>query len=89
MASFVVETYASTLDASGFARTVDRAREAAEQLSVAGKRVRHVRSYLVPEDEMCFHVFEAAALEGVMRVTELAGIEAERVVEAIGVRSDP
>jgi hypothetical protein len=89
MASFVVETYSPKGDADGFARTVDRAREAAEALSSAGTRVRHVRSYLVPEDEMAFHVFEAGSLADVRQATGLAGIEVERIVETIGMRSDP
>ncbi|HLG07197.1 MAG TPA: hypothetical protein VI409_00835 [Gaiellaceae bacterium] len=89
MASFLVESYAPDLSDAGFARSVNRAREAAEALRESGVRVRHLRSYVVPEDEMSFHVFEAASVDEVLRAVELAGIALGRVVEAVGVRSDP
>jgi hypothetical protein len=68
---------------------VDSVREASEAISREGIRVRHVRSYVVPEDEMCFHVFEAGSVEDVTRVSEIAGIQVGRIVETIGVRSEP
>ena len=89
MASFLAESYAPRLGADGLELIVTRARAAAESLDGPSGRVRHVRSYVVPGDEMCFHVFEAASVEEVVRVSELAGIEVERVVEAIGVGSGP
>ncbi len=89
MASFLVETYQPDIGGTGFARAVDSVREASESLSREGTRVRHVRSYVMPGDEMCFHVFEAGSAEDVARVSELAGIEVGRIVEAIGVRSEP
>ncbi len=89
MASFLVESYAPRLDAEGLELIVGRAQAAAESLDGPSGRVRHVRSYVVPGDEMCFHVFEAASVEEVVRVCELAGIEVERVVDAIGAGSGP
>ncbi len=84
MTSFVVETYVPRGDQERFAADVDGIRLAAEAFVVDG-RVHHVRSYLVPGDEMGFHVVEADSAEDVVRVVELAGIDVERVVEAIGV----
>ncbi|HSO29195.1 MAG TPA: hypothetical protein VLS28_04785 [Candidatus Sulfomarinibacteraceae bacterium] len=84
MASFVIETYVPQGDQERFAADVDGIRLAAEAIVVEG-RVHHVRSYLVPGDEMGYHVLEARSAEDVVRVTQLAGIEIERVVEAIGV----
>lgn len=89
MASFLVETYQPDIGGSGFARAVDSVREASESLSREGVHVRHVRSYVVPGDEMCFHVLEAESAEEVEQTLGLAGIKAGRVVEAIGVRSEP
>jgi hypothetical protein len=89
VACFLVETYVARIHGEGFARTVSSVREAADELRASGFRVRHVRSYAVPEDETWFHVFEADSVEGVMRATALAGIDVDRVVEAIGVRSEP
>ena len=85
MANFVVETYVPGGAQDRFAADVDGIRLAAEVIVVVDGRVHHVRSYLVPGDEMGFHVVEANNAEDVLRVVELAGIEAERVVEAIGV----
>ncbi len=89
MACFLVETYVARIHGEGFARTVSSVREAADELRASGLRIRHVRSYAVPEDETWFHVFEAASVDGVIRATALAGIDVDRVVEAIGVRSEP
>jgi hypothetical protein len=84
MASFVVETYVPQSDAERFATDVDGIRAAVGAVGVDGK-VHHVRSYFVPSDEMGFHVVEADNAEDVVRVTKLASIEVERIVEAIGV----
>ncbi len=89
MACFLVETYVARMYGEGFAKTVSSVREAADELRASGLRIRHVRSYAVPDDETWFHVFEATSIEGVMRATALAGIDVDRVVEAIGVRSEP
>lgn len=89
MASFLVEVYESDPGGGGFAAAVNGVREASEALTRQGVRVRHVRSYVVPEDEMCFHVFEADSAVEVEQTLGLVGIEAGRVVETIGVRSEP
>lgn len=85
MTSFVVETYVPSGDRERFAVDVDGIRIAAEAIVVVDGRVHHVRSYLVPSDEMGFHVVEAESAEDVRRVTQLAGIEVERIVETVGV----
>jgi len=85
MTSFVVETYVPSGDPERFAVDVEGIRLAAEAIVVVDGQVHHVRSYLVPSDEMGFHVVEADSAEDVMRVTKLAGIEVERIVKAIGV----
>ncbi len=88
MANFVVETYVPQGDRRRFSADVDGIRLAAEVIVVVDGRVHHVRSYLVPGDEMGFHVVEADNAEDVVRVAQLAGIEVERIVEAIGVGPD-
>ncbi len=89
MACFLVETYVSHAQGDAFARAVSLIREAADELRASGLRIRHARSYAVPEDETWFHVFEADSEEGVIRATAIAGVEVDRVVEAIGMRSEP
>jgi hypothetical protein len=85
--SFVVETYVPDGDATRFAADVDGLRAAVESTSFGGS-VHHVRSYLVPSDSMGFHVVEGDSAEDVVRLTELASIEVERIVEAIGLDGD-
>lgn len=83
MTSFVVETFVPEGDANRFAADVDGLRAAAESPALSGGRLHHVRSYLVPSDSMGFHVVEGRSAEDVVRLTELAHIEVERIVEAI------
>lgn len=83
MTSYVVETFVPAGSRERFALDVDGLRrEAADSL---GARVRHIRSYLVPGDEMGFHLVEAGTAADVERVTRQAGIEPERIVEAVGI----
>lgn len=84
-----METYVSQAHGDAFAHSVSNMREAADELRASGLRIRHIRSYAVPEDETWFHVFEAESMEGVIRATTIAGIEVDRVVEAIGMRGEP
>ena len=48
-----------------------------------GVDIRYVRSILVPGDETCFHVFEAASAEAVDAVGRLAALPLIRVVEVL------
>lgn len=83
MASFVVETYVPGGNLDRFVVDVDGIRAASA--SSAGGAVHHIRSYLVPSDEMGFHVVEADTADDVARLTDLASLEVERIVQAIGV----
>jgi hypothetical protein len=60
-----------------------RARAAAERLSREGIAVRHVRTTFLPDDETCFHIFEAASEEAVGEVCRRAGIRSGRIVPAV------
>jgi len=85
--SFVVETYVAADPRDRFATEADAIRAAAKAGGPEG-RVRVLRSYVVPGDGMGFHVIEADTAEDVARLAALAGIEVERIVEAIGVEQD-
>lgn len=85
MASFLVETYVAQGDAHKLSTAVEALRAAIGSGVGLTSPVRHVRSYLVPRDEMGVHVVEAESAEAVMRLARLAGIEVERIVAAIGV----
>lgn len=60
-----------------------RARAAAEELAREGAPIRHVRSTIVPDDEMCLLVFEAPNRELALEATRRAELVSERIVEAI------
>lgn len=85
MASFVVETFLPQGNADRFSIDVVQVAAAVEAMAVVGGHVRHVRSYVVPSDEMGFHVVEAESAEQVREITTRARIDVERIVEAIGV----
>ncbi len=48
-----------------------------------GLDVRHIRSFLASDDEICFHLFEATSAEVVASMSELARFNYERISEVI------
>ena len=48
-----------------------------------GKPVRYVRMTFLPDDETCFHIFEATSEEVVVEACRRAGIGAGRIVQAV------
>ena len=81
MANFVVETFVPSGSHQRFETDVDGLRRAASIGGPSG-RVLHLRSYLVPGDEMGFHLLEADSASAVAEVASRAGIDPERIVEA-------
>jgi hypothetical protein len=84
MSSFLIEVFDPGFEADGLARIVERAREAAASLDTATAPVRHLHSYLIPGDEMSFHLFEAPSVEVVRQVAILASIRTDRISEVLG-----
>jgi hypothetical protein len=85
MASFLVETHVAQGGRDQFATSIDDLRDALTELAALDRQVRHVRSYLVPGDELGFHVVEADSPDAVVRLARIAGIEVERIVSAIDI----
>lgn len=85
MAGYIVETYLSRLAASALEDLPARASQVTEELSRAGTPVVYVRSVFLPEDETCFHFFEAPSLEAIQETCFRLGLTFERIVEATGV----
>lgn len=82
MPSYLVETFLPH-SAEGERKARERrARSAAEELTRKGTRVRFDRSIHVPEDEICFFVFDAPSRRDVAIATGRAELGALRVVEA-------
>jgi hypothetical protein len=83
MAHFLAETYVPRSRTDDSSRAARCARAAAEQLSREGTSVWYVRTTLLPEDETCFHVFEALSAVAVGEVGRRAGLNWARVVLAV------
>jgi hypothetical protein len=83
VAQFLVEAYVSAADPIGQAETIARLQAAATELTAADLSVRYVRSIFVPDDEVCFHVFEASSADTVEQVGRRAQLTFDRVTEAM------
>jgi Protein of unknown function (DUF4242) len=83
VASYLVEIYVPGTQAQDARAAAQRARAAAQTLSREGISVRYVRTTLLPGDETCFHVFEAASYDAVAEACRLAGLETPRIVPAV------
>ena len=82
VATFVIETYLSRLRAGELDAIAAGIRAAIDSAPDAPERIRHVRSFFVPDDESCFHVIEAPSLEMAVDAARRAGLSADRVVKA-------
>jgi hypothetical protein len=60
---YLVETYVANTRAQQARAAGNRARAAAGQLSRAGIAIRYLRTTFLPDDETCFHMFEASSEE--------------------------
>jgi hypothetical protein len=83
MAEFLVEIYVSRTNAPGGVPPSEDISRVAEQMTREGRQVRLVRSIAVPEEETCFYLFQAQTAEVVREAATRAGLQFERVVEAI------
>ena len=88
MPSYLVETYLARGRAAELALRERRARSAAAELTRELTRVVFDRSIHVPEDEICFYVFEAASARDAEEVARRAGLDPFRVVEAVSSRKE-
>jgi hypothetical protein len=86
--SYLVETYLARGQAGERTARERRARSAAEALTQERVRVRLERSIHVPEDELCFFVFDAPSGRDAALVAQRAGLEPIRVVEAFSSRKE-
>jgi hypothetical protein len=83
MPSYLVETFLQRGSAGERTARELRARSAAEELTRKGTRVRFDHTIHVPEDEICFFVFDAPSSTDVALAAQLAELGPLRVVEAI------
>lgn len=88
MPSYLVETYLARGRAGERAARERRARSAAEELTDGRTRVRFDRSIYVPEDEICFFVFDAPSGRDAVLAAERAELDSIRVVEVVSSRKE-
>jgi hypothetical protein len=83
VASYLVETYMPRGRPRQLEAAVGRAREAAELLAGEGQRIRFLRATFVPDDELCFLIFEAESQALVTQAATRGAIEYERILETV------
>lgn len=88
MPSYLVETYLARGHAGERAARERRARSAAEELTKGPLDVRFERSIHIPEDEICFFVFDAPSGREAALAAERAELAPIRVVEAVSSRKE-
>jgi hypothetical protein len=81
--NYLVETYLARGHAGERTAREQRARSAAAESMRGETPVRFERSIHLPEDEICFFVFDAPSSRAAALVAQLAGLDPVRVVEAI------
>jgi hypothetical protein len=86
MQTYMVEAYMPRSHAQEAGAAGRRARAAAEKLSREGTPVRYVRTTFLPDDETCFHLFEAVSADAVEELTRRADLGRARVVPAVEAR---
>jgi hypothetical protein len=81
--SYLVEIYMPRSRAHDARVSASRARSAADELSRAGVAISYVRTTYLPDDETCFHLFEAGSASAVDSVCTCARLDHARVVPAV------
>jgi hypothetical protein len=85
MPVFLVESYlpdsTSALEVASAA-----ARHTADLATSQGIALRYLRTTLLPADETCLHLFEAASVAVVEAAAVKAGLVCDRIVEAVAER---
>jgi hypothetical protein len=83
MPSYLVETYLARGQTGEREAGERRARSAAEELTREKTPVRFEQSIHIPEDEICFIVFDAPSSRAAALAAQRARLDPIRVVEAV------
>ncbi len=86
MPSFMVEAYMRCSQPGDARAAAERVAAVAEALTRPGAEVRHIRTTCLPDDETCFHLFEAVSADVVEAVSRRAGLGQTRVLRAVADR---
>jgi len=83
MARYLVESFIPRARTGDAAAITARLRDEAERLTSRGTPVRLVQAIFVPDDEICFSLYESMSVDLVVEVSRRAELSCERVVEAV------
>ena len=83
MPSYLVETYLARDRAGERGAREQRARSAAHELTTLGTPVSFDTSIHVPQDEICFFIFDAPSEADAALAAQHAGLDPFRVVEMV------
>jgi hypothetical protein len=83
MPSYLVETFLPRGAAGERTARERRARSAAEELTRQGTRVRFDHTIHVPEDEICFFIFDAQSGREAALAAQRAALDPLRIVEVV------
>jgi hypothetical protein len=83
MPTYLVEVYLPRAQADEARASGSWARAAAEELSGEGVSIRYVRTTFLPDDETCFHLFDAVSANAVAEVSRRAALGRARIVHVV------
>lgn len=86
--AFLVERYWPGVTSEKLARAANRMRDAATAMTREGKRVRYVRSTLMPMDEVVLSYFEAPSRDAVEELNRRSGVHFDRIADAADVADE-
>jgi hypothetical protein len=78
----MVEQYLPHAPPADVERFIHALRDAAAAITMGGAAVSLACSILVPDDDLCLHLLTATSAKAAIQTAELAGITAERTVDA-------
>lgn len=84
MKSFLLEAYLGRVGRA----EIDSVAQRTHRLE-AGGHVRYWGSLVLPEDEICFHIFEAPSERVLVEAIQRAELEHDRVVKTVWIPSHP
>jgi hypothetical protein len=80
---YIVEAYVPTSRTTSLPNDDVRLRAAAEGMAAEGTAIRYLNTLFIPEEEICFFIFEASSPEDVAEASRRAEIGHERIVRAL------
>lgn len=86
--TFLVERYWPDVTRETLAAAVERGLAAQEDMSREGRRVYHLRTTLMPDDEAVFSLFEADSAEDVAELNRRADFPFDRIAQAVPIEPE-